>query len=307
MADIVADGRPQNWFWLDNVFMDEYAAKIGPVAVCVYAALARHCDKERRCFPSFKHLARECGLARTSVQSAINRLVEHQLIRVEPRRNQTNDAIISNVYTLLPLYQQMVQAIPANGIGLYQHVVQPIPPNGTPLYQQMAYPIPPDGTEVDSCNKTQLEQDPCKDSPPTPPSGGIAPTPRKRGDRTPPRTGDVWNAYAAAYERRYKVPPARNAMVNGQLAQFLQRIPCCDAPHVAAFYVDSNNAYYIRKGHSVGALLADAEKLHTEWRTGRRGTERQAREEDRLQGTGDMWRQLIEEAKAQEQNERSNH
>ena len=34
-----------------------------------------------------------------------------------------------------------------------------------------------------------------------------------------------------------------------------------DAPAVAAFYVGHNDAFYIRKGHDVGQLLADAEKL----------------------------------------------
>lgn len=43
------------------------------------------------------------------------------------------------------------------------------------------------------------------------------------------------------------------------------------------------------------ALLADAEKLRTEWVTGRRVTATAAWEADRLQEKGDMWRRIIEE------------
>jgi hypothetical protein len=81
--------------------------------------------------------------------------------------------------------------------------------------------------------------------------------------------GACWLAYAAAYRERYGADPVRNAKVNGQVAQFCKRIPAAEAPDVAAHYVRSQNARYVAAGHAWGPLLQDAEKLRTEWLTGR--------------------------------------
>ena len=53
------------------------------------------------------------------------------------------------------------------------------------------------------------------------------------------------------------------------LASLLRRLPVAEAPEVAAFYVRHNAALYVRAGHAVDLLLRDAEKLRTEWATGR--------------------------------------
>lgn len=117
--------------------------------------------------------------------------------------------------------------------------------------------------------------------PPAPPAGPPpmlpAPPPRQqrtpapkaaRGDEPPAPSVLAWNAYAAAYERRYGTPPVRNARVNGQFAQLVTRIPQEDAPHVAAFYVGIG--FYAKANHSVNLLLRDCEGIHTRWKTNRR-------------------------------------
>lgn len=111
-----------------------------------------------------------------------------------------------------------------------------------------------------------------------------------------PETGEVWSAYAEAYEARYRATPVRNAKVNGQIAQLLKRIGKDEAPAVARWYVASQNRFYVQKRHSVDCLLADCEGLRTEWATNTRVTETRAREADRLQTNGDMWGRLIEQA-----------
>ncbi len=88
-------------------------------------------------------------------------------------------------------------------------------------------------------------------------------------EASPGAGAPAWEAYAAAYLGRYGVPPVRNARVNAQMALFASRVPGGDAPAVAAFYVGHPGAWYARAGHAVGQLLADAEKLHMEWRRGR--------------------------------------
>lgn len=109
-------------------------------------------------------------------------------------------------------------------------------------------------------------------------------------------TGETWNAYATAYQRRYGTAPVRNATVNAQMAGFVKRLGVDEAPAVAAFYVTHNNRFYVQSMHSAGAMVKDAEKLRTEWATSTRVTETKAREADRLQTSGDMWSRLIEEA-----------
>jgi phage replication O-like protein O len=75
---------------------------------------------------------------------------------------------------------------------------------------------------------------------------------------------ETWNAYKTAYEKRYGIGPIRNVKVSSQIEE---------SPQVAAFFVSHNDQFYIRKVHSVGVMLADAEKLRTEWATGKQFTQ----------------------------------
>jgi hypothetical protein len=102
-------------------------------------------------------------------------------------------------------------------------------------------------------------------SPPPPPASQVpAPPKRKRQEtaETPP-TSATWDAYAAAFEQRYQVPPTRNAKVNGQLAQFVTRMPAEEAPHVAAFYLRLPG--YAAARHPVALLLRDEPGIRTQW------------------------------------------
>jgi hypothetical protein len=109
-------------------------------------------------------------------------------------------------------------------------------------------------------------------------------------------TVDVWTHYADAYQNRYSVQPVRNAKINSQIAQLVKRLGV-DAPHVAAYYVGSNNAYYVGKGHAIGQLLVDAEKIRTEWATGKRTTTTEAKQVDRKQTTANAFAPLLHEAR----------
>lgn len=109
---------------------------------------------------------------------------------------------------------------------------------------------------------------------------------------------ETWEAYSRAYEDRYNVAPVRNATVNAQLSSFIKRIGFEESPHVAAFYVNHNNQFYVQKMHTVGMLLADAEKLRTEWITKRTVTTTQARQADKTQARGNVFNKLIEEVRS---------
>lgn len=83
-------------------------------------------------------------------------------------------------------------------------------------------------------------------------------------------TNATWTAYATAYERRYGIAPVRNRTVNGQLANFVERIPRDEAPSVAQFYVEHDNQLYRNAQHPVNLMLRDAESLRTQCMTGTR-------------------------------------
>lgn len=93
----------------------------------------------------------------------------------------------------------------------------------------------------------------------------------------------TWAAYAAAYAARYGPDPVRNVKINSLVKQVVQRLGAEEAPLVAAFFVSHANAYYVRKSHDLGSLVADAEKLRMEWASGRMVTATYAQQEDRTQ------------------------
>ena len=127
--------------------------------------------------------------------------------------------------------------------------------------------------------------------PPTKPSLSPEAEIRARGVTSP-----VWAAYSEAYRKRYGVDPVRNAKINGQLANFVSRVPGSEAPHIAAFYLRSSKSIYVRDKHPIGFLVRDAETLRTEWVTGQQGTESEARAQDRTAGRGNVFRELIQES-----------
>lgn len=102
----------------------------------------------------------------------------------------------------------------------------------------------------------------------------------------------TWNAYSTAYFNRYGAEPVRNAKINSQIAQLVQRLGAVDAPGVAEHYVRSNSSYYHQRGHSIDCLLADAEKLRTEWATGKTMTTTRARQIDQTEAN----RGVVDEA-----------
>lgn len=110
-------------------------------------------------------------------------------------------------------------------------------------------------------------------------------------------TNETWRAYADAYFARYKQEPLRNAMVNGMIARFVQRVGRDSAPFVAAFYVTLNNGYYVEKMHTVGPMVKDAEALYAQWINRSRGespmTRAKARQIDQQQATNDAFSNVL--------------
>lgn len=105
----------------------------------------------------------------------------------------------------------------------------------------------------------------------------------------------VWQAYASAYESRYGASPVRNAKVNGQVRQFVQRVGGEEGPDIAGWFPAHPGAFYASRMHDFGCLLSDAEKLRTEWATGRVMTNSKARQSDRSGATLSALNEILAE------------
>lgn len=127
-----------------------------------------------------------------------------------------------------------------------------------------------------------------------PVAAAAKPVKKKPARKTEAKSNEVWKAYSWAYEQRYKVKPVRNAQTNSQACKLVDKLGPNEAPHVAAYYVTLNNSFYVTKGHAIGILVSDAEKVRTEWATGNNITQTKAREADRAQAVGDVWQRAIE-------------
>lgn len=149
------------------------------------------------------------------------------------------------------------------------------------------------------------------DSSPLIPDSSVAPAalsgkaPRKRGAKPVPDSAAVWASYSEAYERRYSVHPVRNASVNAHLAQLVGKLGAAEAPFVAAHFVKSQNGLYVAAMHPTNLLLRDAEKLRTEWATGRQVTSTQAQQADRTQTNANAFDGMLAAAEMEYANAKS--
>lgn len=130
--------------------------------------------------------------------------------------------------------------------------------------------------------KQEQEQD---NPSPAAPASQSPPTEKPRRENKPKAdeidTGETWDAYSVAYFDRYGTEPVRNAKVNSAIKGFVQRVGTKEAPDIARFFVAHNDSFYARKCHDAGQLLADAEKLRTEWATGQTMSATRAMQIDR--------------------------
>lgn len=110
----------------------------------------------------------------------------------------------------------------------------------------------------------------------------------------------TWKAYAAAYSIRYGVNPVRNAKVNTQVKQLVQRLGEEAAPVAEFFVTNVNEAFIVRKYHDLGALVAGAETYRTQWATGRTMTSGQARQIDSTQTNANAAEEAIRMFRAQQ-------
>lgn len=264
----------------------------------VLVALANYCDENFTSFPSCERICSDTSLDRKTVLRALSWLRDNNVIADSGQRKGNTGGVI--VYRLIGIMSGpcVIKAIPKTvrlssaGKGTY-------PKNGTIKQSQISHEAVPNfpgkqsqisheavpflrgsGPENGIQNLVLTVNEPSVNLTVNEP---VAKPPKKPASRKSanPVSGETWESYSRAYQDRYRSPPVRNAMVNGQLSKFCERVAAAEAPHIAAFYVRHNASFYVMKGHPVGLLLADAEKLRTEWATNRSITQTQAMQSDR--------------------------
>lgn len=104
----------------------------------------------------------------------------------------------------------------------------------------------------------------------------------------------TWAAYASAYRERHGVAPVRNAKVNANVKQLVQRLGHAEAPAVAGWFLTVNERYVVQNMHDLGSLLAKCEAYRTQWVTGRQMTATSAQQQDQTQSNANA----ADEAKA---------
>ena len=103
---------------------------------------------------------------------------------------------------------------------------------------------------------------------------------------------DAWNAYADAYFNRYGTEAVRNAKANSLCKQLVERLGKTEAPHVAAFFVNINDAFYIKKCHGLEWLIKDCEAIRTQWATNTAMTSTKAMQQDRNAQSMDIFKDI---------------
>ena len=149
------------------------------------------------------------------------------------------------------------------------------------------------GTSTETTSETSSET-----SSGTTPEGSLA-----AADGAPPAlTGEValqhacratWHAYGVAYRARYNVEPVRNAKINKNVRDLVNRLGYAEAPAVAAWYLTVNERRVVEQLHDLGWLLAKAEAYRTQWATGRAMTSTEASQVDRTQSNATAADQAI--------------
>lgn len=111
---------------------------------------------------------------------------------------------------------------------------------------------------------------------------------------------EAWTDYKNAYFTRYGIAPVRNAKVNAQVKQLVQRLGVESGP-VAEFYVlNVNDSFVVRKTHDLGTLLASAESYRTQWATGHSMTQARAQQIDSTQTNANAAHEAIAMLRARE-------
>ncbi len=254
-------------------------------------ALCDHANDDGVCYPSQEKLAQKCSMGERTVISHIQWLERHGIVSRERRQNTQRrksdlyQITLSN-YTPEPANSAPANSAPANSAPAK---FSPEPANSAPSEPAN---FAPSYKEEPSVFNHQIE--------PSWVGSGIAAAPEAEilEAETPksakPKTADekiranpdnvkTWNAYAAAYRRRYGILPESNRKTRGQVAQFVKLVGAEKAVVLAAYFPTHNGRWFVQCRHEFGLLLKSYQQIATDYATGQQMTETRARQAENTQ------------------------
>ncbi|PPT23082.1 helix-turn-helix domain-containing protein [Xanthomonas arboricola] len=255
----------------------------------VLISMADQANDDGVCWPAVGTIARRCCLSERAVRSAMDHLEAVGILARERRFNSSSN------YTVTPAkYDESKSPAKgkrkvgkaaisgtAPGAGDAPHAGgAPDAPQGAPA---AGGPAPGAGLDLHGAppNRHITLIEPSGE--PSSPAGLAAPPAADAETELQAACRCTWAAYAAAYRKRHLVTPVRNAKVNTNVKQLVQRLGRIEAPLVAEWFLSVNEHYVVQSMHDLGALLAKAEAYRTQWATGRTMTQTRARQADRTE------------------------
>ncbi|WP_141057466.1 helix-turn-helix domain-containing protein [Stenotrophomonas rhizophila] len=253
----------------------------------VLISLADQANDDGVCWPAIGTIAKRCCMSARAVRSAMDHLEEVGLLTRERRFNS------SNVYVVTPAKfnaaavaskgkRKAGKAGDAAGAGDAPHAGgAPGAPGDAPGAGGEAggaglevRPVPPNR------HITLIEP---SGEPSSPAGLSAAPPVVDAETELQAACRATWTAYAIAYRTRHGATPVRNAKVNANVKQIVQRLGYAEAPLVAAWFLRVNERLVVQGMHDLGLLLARCEAYRTQWATNRQVTETSARHADQTQ------------------------
>ncbi|WP_093534249.1 helix-turn-helix domain-containing protein [Stenotrophomonas rhizophila] len=272
----------------------------------VLISLADQANDDGVCWPAIGTIAKRCCMSARAVRSAMDHLEVVGLLSRERRFNS------SNVYAVTPgKFNAAVSATKgkrkaakpcgAPGAGAAPHA------GGAPGAVGGA---PDAGGEAAGAGLEVRPVPPNRHITLIEPSGepsfpaGLSAAPPKVDTETELQAAcrATWAAYALAYRDRHGATPVRNAKVNANVKQIVQRLGRVEAPQVAGWFLSVNERYVVQNMHDLGTLLAKCEAYRTQWATGRQMTQTSAMQQDQTQGnagTADAAKAMLRQLKGQ--------
>lgn len=107
---------------MDDEYLNGYARLCGIYATGVYCSLCRHANKNQTCFPSKELISEELAISERAVYTAIKKLQEWNLIKIDDKVRKPDGTFASLVYTLIDKkhWKNKPTAYPADGMKQHQ-------------------------------------------------------------------------------------------------------------------------------------------------------------------------------------------
>ena len=244
-------------------------------------ALCDHANDDGVCYPSQEKLAQKCSMGERTVISHIQWLERHGIVSRERRQNTQRRKSDLYQITLGNYTAEPANSAPAKFSPEPANFAPSEPANFAPSYKEepsvFNHQIEPSwvGSGIAAAPEAEILE---------------AETPKSAKQKTAdekiranPDNVKTWNAYAAAYRRRYGILTESKRKTRGQVAQFVKLVGAEKAPLLAAYFPTHNGRWFVQCRHEFGLLLKSYQQIATDYATGQQMTETRARQAESTQ------------------------